>query len=67
MLQYLTDRRHNCINLIRIIAAFQVAYGHMVIHMHINVSPVINRVFGYFQGVPLFFLLSGFLIWDSID
>lgn len=62
-----TDRRYNCINLIRILAALQVAYGHMVAHMNIQIPAVVSWIFGYFQGVPIFFLLSGFLIWDSID
>ena len=27
----------------------------------------VDVIFGYFQGVPIFFLLSGFLIWNSVE
>lgn len=62
-----TDRRNNCINLFRLIAALQVAYGHMTAHLDIDMPYLMDIIFGYFQGVPIFFLLSGFLVWDSID
>ena len=62
-----TDRRSNCINTIRLIAALQVAYGHITYHMGVTMPHWINVAFGYFQGVPIFFLLSGFLIWDSVE
>lgn len=63
----LPDRQTNCLSVIRLIAALQVAYGHIVAHMSIDIPSLIGTVFGYFQGVPIFFLLSGFLIWDSIE
>lgn len=61
------EKRDNCINLFRLIAALEVAYGHSIVHMNIQTPNVINSVFGYFQGVPIFFILSGFLIWDSVE
>lgn len=61
------NRKTNCINLIRLIAALQVMYGHIIVHMEIPNYEIINRVFGYFLGVPIFFILSGFLIWNSIE
>lgn len=63
----LTDRRNNCINTIRLIAALQVAYGHITYHMGVTMPQWVEIIFGYFQGVPIFFLLSGFLIWDSVE
>lgn len=63
----LTDRRNNCINTIRLVAALQVAYGHITYHMGVTMPRWVDVTFGYFQGVPIFFLLSGFLIWDSVE
>ena len=60
-------RKNNCLNLFRLIAALQVAYAHIIIHMKCVPSKLLSDVLGYFQGVPIFFILSGFLIWDSID
>lgn len=60
-------RQNNCLNLFRLIAAIQVAYGHIIIHMMCTPPNFVSNILGYFQGVPIFFILSGFLIWDSID
>lgn len=75
----LTNRRNNCLNLIRLIAALDVVYGHTIEHLAINsigitlgnttfdIKSVLDIIFKYIWGVPVFFFLSGFLIWDSID
>lgn len=34
--------------------------------MGVTMPRWVDVIFGYFQGVPIFFLLSGFLIWDSV-
>ena len=39
----------------------------MIAHLDIDTPYLVDRIFNYFQGVPIFFLLSGFLIWESID
>lgn len=57
----------NCLNTIRIIAALEVALGHIAHHLNVYMPPVIDKVLHYFHGVPIFFVLSGFLIWQSID
>lgn len=57
----------NCLNLIRIIAALNVFYGHAMTHLNVKIPTVISKVIGIFQGVPIFFILSGFLIWMSIE
>ena len=57
------DYRKNSFNLIRLLAALQVFVGHAVAHLKINYS---FKIITLFQGVPIFFFLSGFLIWSSI-
>ena len=57
----------NCLNTIRLVAALEVALGHIAHHLNVYMPPVIDKVLHYFHGVPIFFVLSGFLIWQSID
>lgn len=63
------DKKKNCLNLIRLIAATQVFLGH-VIPLFSPKLPValdwLFKVLFIFEGVPVFFCLSGFLLWDSI-
>ena len=61
------NRHDSCINLIRIIAAFQVFYGHATAHLSLNMPTAIGYILSNIPGVPTFFLISGFLIWQSID
>lgn len=57
----------NSLNLIRLLAAFQVLFGHAEGHFQISFLPsVFSKAFSVLQGVPIFFILSGFLIWNSI-
>lgn len=35
--------------------------------MGVTMPRLVDVTFGYFQGVPIFFLLSGFLMWDSVE
>ena len=57
---------HNdCLNLIRLLAAIGVMYGHMVHHLSLDIPSIVSR-FLWLPGVPLFFCLSGFLIWPSV-
>lgn len=48
-------------------AALQVFYGHAVAHLKLPTSTFASSVFAVFRGVPIFFILSGFLIWNSLD
>lgn len=57
----------NCISLIKLIAAFQVMYGHIVEHLELSVPEPIANTIWYFNGVPIFFVISGFLIWSSME
>ena len=69
------DYRKNSINALRILAAFQVMWGHIVEHLEISLPKVfgytlekaISWVLYFFNGVPIFFFLSGFLIYISIE
>ena len=56
----------DCLNLIRLLAAFQVLYGHTLAHMNIDSIPILGEFINFFSGVPIFFTMSGFLIWGSI-
>lgn len=44
----------NCLNLIRILAAFQVIYGHLVEHLELHTSEIVSYLIVYFRGVPIF-------------
>lgn len=58
--------RDNCFNLIRLLAALQVAYGHMIEHFELEIPGIVTNIFSFFREVPIFFALSGYLIWNSI-
>lgn len=57
--------RQNCLSVFRLLAAIGVMYGHAIHHLQIDIPEVVSR-FLWLPGVPLFFCLSGFLIWPSI-
>ena len=56
----------NCLNLIRIAAAFQVMFGHIVTHLEVTINQTLFRATYFLRGVPVFFAMSGFLIWFSV-
>ncbi len=56
----------NCLSLIKMFAALQVMYGHFVEHLELSVPQWFSVGIGFFRGVPIFFILSGFLIWFSM-
>ena len=57
---------NNCLNTIRILSAFSVMFFHMTTHLKIDIPFLVSVVFRLFPGVPIFFFLSGFLVWNSI-
>lgn len=61
-----SSRQDNALSLIRIMAAFQVMFGHMLEHLDLPIDSTLYGITYYFRGVPIFFALSGFLIWFSI-
>jgi peptidoglycan/LPS O-acetylase OafA/YrhL len=55
----------NSINAVRLLAALQVVYVHATAHLHLE--PVIGHNYiVQFPGVPIFFAVSGFLVFDSL-
>ncbi|MBQ9162112.1 MAG: acyltransferase [Clostridia bacterium] len=64
------DKKKNCLNLIRLIAATQVFVGHVIPAFSLTLPWPLEwlfKVLFVFEGVPVFFCLSGFLLWDSIE
>lgn len=41
-------------------------YSHTVEHLHLNGIPIFGDFLNFFDGVPIFFTMSGFLIWSSV-
>lgn len=56
----------NNFDLIRLIAATQVALKHALVHLGYE-SHWLTQVLGLFPGVPVFFFVSGFLIYQSLQ
>lgn len=61
-----SSKRNDCMNTIRIITAICVLYRHTIAHLDIDIPQTVTTIMGYFPGVPIFFSLSGFLMWGSI-
>lgn len=61
------DFRDNCFNLIRYFAALQVLIGHANTHLQLNLPEFFTSFISFFHGVPIFFGLSGYLIWNSVN
>lgn len=49
MKRALTSEKQNCLNLIRIIAAFQVMFGHLVEHLKLPINDTFLESH-FFQG-----------------
>lgn len=60
------DYRKNSLNTLKLIAALQVLYGHAWVHMSYSFPTIVSNILGIFMGVPIFFMLSGFLVWTSV-
>ena len=60
------QKQDNCLNLFKLVAALQVMCGHIIAHLEVGNIADFDKMFGVFKGVPIFFTLSGFLIWFSI-
>jgi peptidoglycan/LPS O-acetylase OafA/YrhL len=54
----------NNFNIIRLFAGLEVAISHMASHLNIE-QHAIFQILGYFPGVPIFFFISGYLIYQS--
>ena len=60
------DYKRNSLNTFRLLAALNVLWGHTLAHLELSDIPVLGSFIHFFHGVPIFFVLSGFLIWQSI-
>lgn len=65
-MENLIPRRNN-FDLIRLLAALQVVYGHSLAHLKIENTLFHFSYLKYFPGVPIFFTVSGFLIFWAYD
>ena len=63
------NSHYNNFNLLRLFAALQVVYMHSIGHLSIKneVLLILAKLVSYFPGVPVFFLISGYLITMSYD
>lgn len=61
-------QRQDSLNTIRLLAALQVVWNHASWHLELSGACTIPvaKFLGFFHGIPIFFTLSGFLIWMSI-
>lgn len=57
--------KKNNFDLIRLFAAAQVAFSHAAVYM--DVDSIWVYYLSYFPGVPIFFFISGFLIFQSYN
>lgn len=60
------DFKKNSLNTFRLLAAISVLWIHALNHLELADVPVLGPFIKFFTGVPIFFTLSGFLIWRSI-
>ncbi len=60
-------KRDNALSLIRFLAAVQVMIGHLIIHLKLPISSFANVAIHFYNGVPIFYVMSGFLVWISIS
>jgi len=65
----LKSLRENNFDLLRLAAATQVAVLHADKHLHFQgaLPEALCRLLGYFPGVPVFFVISGYLISLSLE
>jgi peptidoglycan/LPS O-acetylase OafA/YrhL len=67
-----TFPQKNNFDLLRLFAALQVAvvhgYGHFQLYgQNVVADFIVQKILVYFPGVPIFFTMSGFLIFSSFD
>jgi len=61
---------NNNFDLIRLFAALQVVVLHYIFHFDLEISPIwepITTLLGWFPGVPIFFVVSGYLVSKSLE
>lgn len=63
---YTINIRVNNFDLLRLLAASQVLFMHGTSHLNVDWS-LLNYILSHFPGVPIFFVISGFLISASYE
>ena len=61
----MNNATRNNFDLIRLFAASQVALSHIATHLGVE-SPVLS-ILSLFPGVPIFFFVSGYLVYGSYE
>ncbi len=67
MTSNIESRSRNCLNFIRLFAAAQVMIKHLVVHLSAPINGSAYTALSFFGGVPIFFAISGLLIWFSVE
>jgi peptidoglycan/LPS O-acetylase OafA/YrhL len=62
-----SDPRQNNFDLLRLFAASQVVWQHAQDHLALTSPPAIEAILSAIPGVPIFFVISGFLISMSYE
>lgn len=63
----MSEVNHNSLSLIRLLAALQVILFHLINNFQVSIYSCLSTSLFYFRGVPIFFIISGFLIWFSME
>jgi peptidoglycan/LPS O-acetylase OafA/YrhL len=59
--------KNNNFDLLRLFAASEVLFQHSIAHLEIGGFHLVENILSYFPGVLIFFTISGFLIFSSLD
>jgi peptidoglycan/LPS O-acetylase OafA/YrhL len=63
--------RHNNFDLLRLFAAYQVAFFHAWVLLKYQTDStafkVVKEIYSFFPGLPIFFIISGFLVSSSLE
>ncbi len=58
--------KRNGLSFVKLLAAFQVMLTHYIAHFNLNFPNIATSIEAYFNGVPIFLIISGYLIWSSL-
>lgn len=61
------EKKSNCLNFIRLFACLQVMIKHLIVHIEAPINGLAFAGLSFFGGVPIFFAVSGLVIWFSLE